>query len=92
MSLKLNPTVVKGGKLSAATVSLGAPAPAGGLGVAIATNSMVVHPPALVVVPGGQTAVSFAVRTFPVRKRMVATITALANSSQVSADLTVDTH
>jgi len=91
-SLKLNPMVVKGGKNSAATVSLGAPAPAGGLGIAITTNSMVVHLPALVVVPGGRTAVSFSVHTFPVHKKMVATITALANSSQVSADLTVDTH
>ncbi len=91
-SLKLNPTVVKGGKLSAATVSLVAPAPPGGLGIAIMTDSMVAHPPALVVVPGGKTAVGFAVRTFPVHKRMVATITASANSSQVSADLTVDTH
>ncbi len=89
-SLVLNPSSVKGGNISIATITLNAPAPPGGLGVAITTDQpLVVHPPLFVIVPGGRTSFSFAVRTTPVRATTVANVTASANASQVSATLTV---
>ncbi len=89
-SLVLNPSSVKGGNISIATITLNAPAPEGGLGVAITTDQpLAVHPPSLVTVPGGMRSLSFAVRTTPVRATTVANVTASANASQVSATLTV---
>ncbi len=91
-SLALNPSSVKGGNISIATISLNAPAPEGGLGVAITTDQpLVVHPPSLVTVPGGVSSFSFAVRTSVVRMTTVANVTATADASQVNATLTVTT-
>ncbi len=91
-SLLLNPTSVKGGQLSVATLSLSAPAPPGGVGVSITSdNPQVAHPPSWVVIPGGKTSVSFAVRTSVVRAKTLVNITASASGSQVSATLTVTT-
>ena len=89
-SLVLNPSSVKGGNISIATIMLNAPAPDGGLGVAMTTDQpLFVHPPSLVIVPGGLSSFSFAVRTSAVRETVVANVTASANASQVSAQLTV---
>ncbi len=91
-SLVLNPSSVKGGNISIATIMLNAPAPPGGLGVGMATNSpMAVHPPSMVVIPEGRTFYSFAVRTTPVRTTTMANIIASAGASQVNATLTVTT-
>jgi uncharacterized repeat protein (TIGR03803 family) len=91
-SLVLNPSSVKGGNISIATVTLNAPAPPGGLGVGVATNSpVVVHPPSTVLIPEGRTSYSFAVRTSVVRMTTVANIIASAGASQVNATLTVTT-
>jgi uncharacterized repeat protein (TIGR03803 family) len=89
-SLVLNPSSVKGGNISIATITLNAPAPPGGLGVGVTSDHpLVVHPPPLVTVPGGMSSFSFAVRTSVVRSTTVANVTASANASQVSATLTV---
>ncbi len=91
-SLVLNPSSVKGGNISIATISLNAPAPPGGLGVGVATNSpLAVHPPSLVLIPEGRTSFSFAVRTSVVRMTTVANVIASAGTSQVNATLTVTT-
>jgi uncharacterized repeat protein (TIGR03803 family) len=90
-SLTLKPTSVRAGQLSAATVTIGAAAPPGGVGIAITSDHPgVAHPPSLVVIPGGATSTSFAVRTFPVHQQTVVTITASANTSHTSATLTVN--
>ncbi len=89
-SLTFKAPSVKGGNIAIATVSLSTPAPSGGLGVAITSDQpLIVHPPALIVVPGGSTAYSFAVRTSVVRMSVVASVTATAGPSQVSTTLTV---
>ena len=91
-SLTFNPTFVKGGRLSAATLTLSAPAPSGGVGVALGSDHPgVAHPPSFVVVPGGKTSISFAVNTFPVKMRTLVGLTATAGSSQVTGTLTVGT-
>ncbi len=92
VSLVFNPTSVKGGNISIATLTLGAPAPPGGVGVAMdSDHPLVVHPPSLVIVPGGRTSFSFAVRTSAVRMTTVANVTASAGASQTSGTLTVTT-
>ena len=91
-SLSFKPTSVKGGQLAVATVTLSAPAPPGGVGIAITSDHpSVVHPQLPVVVPGGKSSVLFAVNTFPVKTKTLVTITATAGSSQLSGTLTVGT-
>ncbi len=91
-SLSFDPTHVRGGQLSAGTLTLSGPAPAGGLGVALSSDHPgVAHPPAFVIVPAGKTSVQFAVKTFPVKSNTTVTITATAGVSQVSGTLTVGT-
>ncbi|MDR3741765.1 MAG: hypothetical protein P4L40_22325, partial [Terracidiphilus sp.] len=89
-SLVLKPSSVKGGQPSAATLTLSGAAPAGGLGVSIASNVPgAAHPPAWIVVPGGKTTASFAVRTLPVKSNTMVNISASTGGSQQSATLTV---
>jgi len=92
VSLTLKPSSVRGGMLAAATLTLSAPAPGGGVGVLITSDHpQVAHPPAFVVVPGGMSSVIFAVHTFPVKMKTDVTITGTAGSSQVSGILSVGT-
>ncbi len=89
ISLTLKPATVRGGQLSVGTLTIGAAAPPGGVGIAITSDHpRVAHPPSLVVVPGGATSTSFVVRTVP-HQETVAKITASANTSHTSATLTV---
>ena len=91
-SLQFKPTYVKGGQLSAGTLTLNGQAPPGGVTVALNSNNPgVAHPPSYVFVPGGHSSVGFAVNTFPVKSYMMVTITATAGGSQVSGTLSVGT-
>lgn len=91
-SLTFNPSYVKGGQLSVGTLTLGGPAPSGGVSVALSSDHpSVVHPPSLVIVPGGKSSVVFGVNTYPVKSNTMVMITATAGSSQVSGTLTVGT-
>ena len=89
-SLTFKPASVKGGNISVANIMIDQPAPPGGVAVAMSTDQpLIVHPPSTVVIPGGQTSISFAVRTSFVTQTTVANVTATINSSQKSATLTV---
>ena len=91
-SLTFKPSYVKGGQLSAATLTLSAPAPDGGVTVGLSSDHpSVAHPPSFVIVPGGKSSVIFGVNTFPVKSNTTVMITATAGSSQVSGTLTVGT-
>ena len=91
-SLTFKPTFVRGGQLSAGTLTLNAPAPPGGLAVALSSDHPgVAHPPAFVFVPANQMSVQFAVKTFPVKSNTTVSITATAGASHVSGTLTVGT-
>jgi uncharacterized repeat protein (TIGR02543 family) len=91
-SLTFKPSYVKGGQLSAGTLTLSGPAPPGGATVALTSDHPgVAHPPSFVFVPGGKAAVQFAVNTFPVRSNTAVTITAKAGASQVNGMLAVGT-
>ena len=91
-SLTFKPSYVKGGQLSAGTLTLSGPAPSGGLSVALSSDHPgVAHPPSFVFVPGGQSSVQFAVQSLPVKSNTTVTITAAAGASQVGGTLMVGT-
>jgi fibro-slime domain-containing protein/RHS repeat-associated protein len=75
-SLTLSPSEVTGGAPASGTVSLTGPAPAGGVVVALASNSPAAGVPASVTVPGGATSASF-----PVTTQAVSAITDVAISA-----------
>jgi hypothetical protein len=89
-SVTLDPTSVKGGTNSTGTVTLSAPAPAGGIFVTLATSDPdVAAPPPVVGVAAGETTADFTVTTFPVTNDTVVTITGFYGSGIESANLTV---
>ncbi len=91
-SLTFKPNYIKGGRLSAGTLTLNVAAPPGGVTVALSSDAPgVAHPPSFVFVPAMQSSVQFAVKTFPVKSNTTVTITANAGASQVSGMLTVGT-
>ena len=91
-SLTFKPSYVRGGQLSAGTLSLNAPAPPGGVTVALSSDHPgVAHPPAFVFIPAGKSSAGFAVNTFPVKSNTTVSITATAGSSHVSGTLMVGT-
>ena len=90
VSLTLRPSTVMGGRIAVATVTLSQPAPTGGVGVNItSSNPRVAHPPAQIVVSGGRTSISFAVRTSQVTADTVVTVTASINGTQATGTLTI---
>jgi hypothetical protein len=88
-SVTLNPTSVLGGAAAQGTVLIGAPAPAGGLSVALTSNNAAATVPGTVLVPAGQTSATFNVATAAVTAPATATITASAGGVSVSSNLTV---
>ena len=76
-TLSLNPTSVKGGTSATGTVTLTAPAPSGGVVVALSsTKPVLASVPASVLVATGTTSKSFTVTTASTRKNASATISA----------------
>ena len=73
-SLTLNPTSLLGGNTSTGTVTLSAPAPAGGASVVLASDNSAAQVPASVTVVAGATAATFPVTTFPVATLATANI------------------
>ena len=91
LSLTLNPSTVIGGSPVGGTVTLSAPAPAGGATVALSSsNPAVASVPANVVVSSGATRASFTVNTAPVNFNTGVTIAATYNGTVQNAVLTVD--
>jgi len=88
-SLALTPTTVKGGTSSRGTVTLSAPAPAGGAVVTLASNKNVVRVPANVTILQGATSAAFTVKTKVVLGTNIATISASYGGVTKTAKLTV---
>ncbi|HEV2473939.1 MAG TPA: hypothetical protein VGS41_14785 [Chthonomonadales bacterium] len=88
VSFSSNP--VTGGYLDTATVTIAAPAPTGGLTVALTTSSSTIAAvPSGITVPAGQTSATFTVTTSEVQSPASATITAAANGIQAASVLAV---
>ena len=90
-SLTLNPTSVIGGaQSSTGTVTLSAPAPAGGAQVTLSSNNTAAaRVPSSVIVPAGATSATFTVNTSVVFISTSATISASYNGTTRTAVLTV---
>ena len=90
-SLALSPTSVLGGPLgnSTGTVSLNAPAPAGGAQIALTSSSGAASVPSSVTVPAGATQATFTINTELVLTTTDATVTASYKGSSRSATLQV---
>lgn len=88
-SLMLNPTAIKGGKTSIATVTIGSPAPSGGLVISLSSNLTSATVPKTVTIPAGKTSATFKVNTKPVKAAVTATITAAFGVGSLSAALSL---
>ena len=89
-SLTLNPTSVIGGlQSSTGTVTLSAPAPAGGATVMLSSNNGAARVPSSVFIPAGATSANFTVNTSIVLFSTSATISASHNGTTRTATLSV---
>jgi hypothetical protein len=87
--LTLNPSTVTGGTATTGTVTLAAPAPAGGITVTLSTsNASVAKPPGIVAIAEGQSSGSFSLATSAVSADTSVTISALYDTTR-SATLVV---
>jgi hypothetical protein len=89
-SLTLNPTTVDGGDDSIGTVTLSAPAPAGGAVVNLSSsNNSDASVPSSVTIPAGSTSRTFTVSTDRVDRTTTVTITATRGGVTKTANLTI---
>ena len=89
-ALSLNPTSVRGGNSSVGTVTLTAPAPIGGLVVALSSsNSSKAAVPPTVTVLAGSTTATFNVTTVSVSRKIVVSISASRGGITKSASLAI---
>ena len=90
VSLSFAPSTVTGPSTSTGTITLSAPAPAGGLTVYLWTdNDAIAKIPSRVIVPVGAANATFGVSLLEVQTDTAATIRAAAGASTTSATLTV---
>jgi hypothetical protein len=90
-ALAVNPSSVAGGSPATGTVTLDRPAPAGGTMVALTSSDPgVASVPPTVTVPETATSAQFTVATSPVSSATQVTISAIANGTTKTAQLTVD--
>ena len=90
ISVSMSPSEVQGGTLSTGTVTLNAPAPAGGAEVSLtSSNTSIAQVPTSVTVLAGDTTANFTATTSSVSSDTPVTITAVYNNTSRTADLTV---
>ncbi len=89
-ALSLNPTSVRGGVTSVGTITLTAPAPAGGLLVNLSSsNPSKATVPPTATVPAGSTTKTFNITTASVSRKTVVTISAVHGAVSKTASLTI---
>ncbi|HVK09511.1 MAG TPA: hypothetical protein VM597_12110, partial [Gemmataceae bacterium] len=88
--LSFAPSAVTGGGTSQGTVTLSAPAPAGGLVVTLSSGNAAVAVPATVTVPAGASSAAFTVTTSVVSAATAVAVTATGGGASRSATLTVN--
>ena len=90
-AVSVNPTAVNGGANATGTITLGSPAPTGGIVVALVSDSASAVVPASVTVTAGASTATFTVTTAAVNAATSATITATAGIVTKTATLTINT-
>ena len=88
-SVSANPSTVTGGNSATGTVTLTAPAPAGGISVAFSSAPSAIIVPASVVIPATQSSTSFSISTTPVGTTTAGSISASYNGVEKSTTVTV---
>ena len=88
-SVSANPSTVTGGNSATGTVTLTAPAPAGGISVALSSAPSAIIVPASVVIPATQSSASFSISTTPVGTTTAGSISASYNGVEKSTTVTV---
>jgi hypothetical protein len=88
-SVSANPSTVTGGNSATGTVTLTAPAPAGGISVALRSAPSAIIVPATVVVPATQSSASFSISTTPVGTTTAGSIAASYEGVEKSTTVTV---
>ena len=88
-SVSANPSTVTGGTSATGTVTLTAPAPAGGISVAFSSAPSAIIVPASVVIPATQSSTSFSISTTPVGTTTAGSISASYNGVEKSTTVTV---
>jgi hypothetical protein len=89
-ALALQPTRVVGGRTATGTVTLSAPAPAGGTAVNVfSSNTALATVPASITVAAGARTASFVITTLPTQNNRNVTIAALLGTRSFNARLTV---
>jgi glucose/arabinose dehydrogenase len=86
-SLRLSATTVPGCQSLTGTVTLGSPAPAGGVVVTLSDNLAAASVPASVTVPAGATTKTFPISTMPVTATQTGSVTARLGTVTKSATL-----
>ncbi len=89
VGLSVGPESIAAGKTSTGTVTLSAPAPAGGITIDLWTNGSPAFVPSSVTVAAGASSATFTVSTIGVTTSTQDTITAFYNGSVQSATITV---
>jgi len=91
LSLALHPATVIGGSTSTGTVTLNAPAEAGGAVVKLSSSlAAVATTPTSITIPAGQSSATFTVKTSAVSTQKVTTIRAMFKTEPVTSALTVN--
>lgn len=89
-AVSVNPTAVNGGTNATGTITLGSPAPTGGIAVTLSSNNPAAVVPASVTVAAGASTGTFTITTSAVNAVATATITATAGIVTKTAALTVN--
>jgi subtilisin family serine protease len=89
-TVSVNPVSVNGGTAATGTVTLGSPAPAGGVVVALTSSSAAAVVPASVTVPAGASTATFAISTTSVVASTAAVVTASSLGVSKTTTLTVN--
>lgn len=87
--LTVSPAQVAGGGSAEGRITLNAPAPAGGLLVALESGLATVRVPATVMVPEGRTTAAFSIQTWAVVREKAVAITAGLRGTRKTTTLTV---
>ena len=88
-SVSLRPANIVGGSSSTLTVTLSAPAPAGGVNVALLSSNAAVVVPGVVTIAAGEVSSDIVVQSSSVSAPVIATITATLDDKSATATLTV---
>src|SRR5215475_10763743 len=89
LSISASPNIVTGGNSATGTVTLTAPAPAGGISVVFASTISAISVPASMTVPANQSSASFSISTTPVSATTAGSLSASYNGITKSTTVTV---